>query len=210
MVKVCWLWIAGLCCVVASPARATLLVYEPTSASPPGLSISASITVNGGLSDLPTVDQSSTPIDFGNLLAFDLLAPDGATYTLANFVAPPVNFNLPMWSISPGGISFFDITDDFIISFASGTIHFDTDAPGDCFLTGTCFTTGNWKVVPEPSSITLILAGLLALSFWKSRARIRPERRVLSAGRADHLIPPAMFLITIKPALAHPSSLMFH
>lgn len=168
------LWIASLCCVVASPARATLIVYEQTSASVPGLSISASMTVNGGLSDLPTLNQSSTPIDFGNLLGFDLLAPNGVTYTVADFVAPSA-FGFPLWNISPSGISFIDATDssDFIISFALGTIQFETDGPStppDCQRTGACITTGYWSAIAEPSSTALILVGLSALGFWWRRA----------------------------------------
>jgi len=162
---------AILCCNFAAPARATLFVYEQTSASVPGLSIDTSITVNGGLSDLPTLTQSSTPIGFGNLLAFDLQAPDGVTYTLANFVAPS-GFGFPLWSISPQGISFNNSASDFAIFFAAGTIQFETDAPSnprDCGITGRCVTTGHWAAIAEPAGAGLILVGLSALGLWRRR-----------------------------------------
>ena len=166
------LCLSGLVFIVASPACATLLVYEQTSASVPGLSISASMTVDGGLADLPTLNQSSTPIEFGNLLQFALSAPNGVTYTLANFVVPS-NFGFPLWSVSPSGIDFIDATDanDFFISFAAGTIQFDTDGPSDlgCNVTRACVTTGTWKSIAEPSSTALILVGLSALGFWRRR-----------------------------------------
>ena len=188
------LCLSGLLFIVASPACATLLVYEQTSASVPGLSISASMTVDGGLSDLPTLNQSSSPINFGNLLKFDLLAPNGVTYTLADFVAPfncsPLCF--PQWSISPSGIVFINATDssDFIITFALGTIQFDTDGPSNlgCNVTGTCVTTGNWRSIAEPSSTALILVGLSALAFWR-RWTLRPWIGTYGARRYSFLSP---------------------
>lgn len=173
----CLLWTVTLGCNFAAPAHATLLVYEQTSASVPGLSIDASITVVGGLSDLPTLNQFSTPIDFGNLLAFDLEAPDGVTYTLANFVAPS-GFGFPLWSISPAGISFNNSASDFIIAFATGTIRFETDAPSnprDCMTTGQCVTTGHWAAIAEPAGAGLVLVGLFALGvWWRRTSRLSP------------------------------------
>lgn len=170
----CSLGAAILCCSFAVPARATLFVYDQSSASVPGLSISASLTVNGGLSDLLTMNQSTAPIDFGNLLAFNLLAPDGVTYTLANFVAPS-SLGFPLWSISPDGIWFNNTQSDFAISFAAGTIKFDTDAPSnprDCGITGRCATAGHWDAIAEPGGTALILTGLSALGLWRRRIRV--------------------------------------
>ena len=175
--QLCSLWIASLCFIFSSPARATVFVYQQTSASVPGLSINAAMTIDGGLNNLPTLSQSSAPIDFGNLLAFDLLAPNGMTYTLADFVAPfDLGFHFPQWSISPSGISFIDATDlnDFFISFHLGTIQFDTDGPSSppyCSRTGACISTGHWASIPEPSGATLIIVGLLALYFFVGSAR---------------------------------------
>ena len=186
--QVCSLWIASLCCIVSSPARATLFVYEQTSASVPGLFISASMSINGGLSDLPTLNQSSVPIDFGDLLAFELLAPNGVTYTLNDFVAPfNLGFQFPQWSISPSGITFVDADDlnDFFVSFAQGTIQFDTDGPSnppDCSHTGACVSTGHWVAsIPEPSSKALMLVGLLVLCLFAGSAR-RHAIRALKPG----------------------------
>lgn len=170
--QACSIWIASLsslCCIVSSPAHATLLVYEQTSASVPGLRISASMSIDGGLSHLPTLNQASTPIDFGHLLGFELAAPNGVTYTLNDFVAPfGLGFQFPQWSISPSGIFFIDAADlnDFSISFGKGTIQFDTDGPSNppaCHSTGACVTTGYWASIPEPSGKSLVLVGLLAL-----------------------------------------------
>jgi len=173
--------IASFCCIFASPARATLFIYEQTSASVAGLSITASMSINGGISDLPTLNQSSVPIDFGNLLAFELLAPNGVTYTLADFVAP-FNFDsqFPQWRISPAEIFFIDANDasDFHVLFEPPTIQFETDGPSfppDCSRTGECVSTGRWvaAAIAEPSGKTLILIGLLALCFLVGNSRLR-------------------------------------
>jgi hypothetical protein len=180
--------IASFCCIFAAPARATLFIYEQTSASVPGLSITASMSINGGVSDLPTLNQSSVPIDFGNLLAFELLAPNGMTYTLADFVAP---FNLdaqfPQWRISPGEIFFIDANDssDFHVLFGPGTIQFDTDRPSvppDCSQTGACVSTGHWTAaaIPEPSGPALVLFGLFALFLVVGHSPLQTTARIFT------------------------------
>src|SRR5262249_49847359 len=98
-------WIVSLVGLFAPSASATLFVYDQTSAPVANLTISASITVDGGLGDLPTLNQDSNPIDFRHLLGLSLLAPGGVTYSLADFVERGVGSSLPLWNISPSGIS---------------------------------------------------------------------------------------------------------
>src|SRR6185312_1793840 len=88
---------------------------------------------------------------------------------LADFVAPfSLDSKFPQWSISPTGIFFVDAIDasDFLVSFAFGTIAFETDGPSnppDCGSTGVCVATGHWAVIAEPSGAVLIILGVAAL-----------------------------------------------
>ena len=163
--------------LLVSPALATVFAFQQISASVPELFIDATISINGDFSDLPTIDSNSNPIDFGNLLAFDIITPVGH-FTLSDFqpaCGVPIGCipGFPNWSISPTGIDFIDAaaaSDFFIHGFGFGsTINVDTDnpfvSPPECFSSGVCAVTGNWiaATIPEPSSITLLVMGLAAL-----------------------------------------------
>jgi hypothetical protein len=156
--------------LLASPASATVFVYEQTATTIPGVVVSAAITVNGNLSDLPTVSSLSNPIAFGNLLAFDFSAPDAlsSSYALPDFVAgqpaSSPNAGFPAWSIMPGpDISFINVadTDEFIID--GGQISINSDFAGLCGVTGACRTSGSWDPVSEPSTAALLAVGLFFL-----------------------------------------------
>lgn len=177
----------------AAPASAAIFVFEQTTASVPGLVVSSTITINGDPGDLPILDSFSAagPIDFGNLLAFNIVSPVGH-FTLSDFVPACQDpgsclLDFPSWSVSPAGISFIDVLDasDFIINGfgINSTIQVDTDAPVipvDCGSTGACVVTGNWiaAAVPEPSSIMLLMGGLA--SVWLARRRRTARRAVRS------------------------------
>lgn len=171
--------------------------FDQLTTSEPGFTVSASITVNGGLSNLPTLSVSvghplPTPIDFGNLTAFSIQSngffislppfPTHIGYTLADFTNPTgaFPFSPVFWSINPSGITFIDQANDFIITGLNTnftTIHIDSDSPvlASCLQTGNCFAAGIW--VPEPSSMSLVgaflLVGLVLLG--RCRRRNSPE-----------------------------------
>ena len=189
----------ALCSLWAAAASATTFVYKETGSSVPGLLISASITIDGGFSNLPTIDNTYPPppagYDFGALTAFSITVPvggDQATYTLADFTAQ-CDFSCPIaafpqWSISPGGIGFInsiDRTDFYIIGFDPvSQIEFESDAPTqppDCEQTAVCIATGVWAAVPEASSAALLLTALLGLAPPTASARRRRRRAGRSA-----------------------------
>jgi len=163
---------AGLYCLLAIPASATSFVFDETASSVPGFFVSASITINDGFADLPSVSNRGNPgpYPFGNgfaLQAFDIIlpaVPSEAHYTLADFTASGFPFDFPQWSISPDGITFInksDTTDFFIRGFDPlSTIQFESDGPTvppDCHFTGRCIASGHWVPVPEPSSAALLI-----------------------------------------------------
>src|SRR5258708_38837041 len=99
----------------------TTFIFEQLTVSEPGFSINSSITVNGDLTNLPSINSHSLPIDFGNLISFYFAAPGmfgppnqgppfiQGTYTVADFTHSNPFF--PLWSISPDAISFIDSHD---------------------------------------------------------------------------------------------------
>ena len=163
--------------VLPVPSSAAVFVFEQTGASVPQLLVTSSITINGGFSDLPSVNSNSNPIDFGNLIAFSFVAPGAiaGSFSLNDFVAPLSLQNFPLWSITPTVISFLDRFDqnEFDISgfTALSTIRLNTDAPLLCHTTGACVVTGVWEIVPEPASIALFAAGLLGIAVLRHRRR---------------------------------------
>src|SRR3954447_24620013 len=128
--------------LLASPALATVFLFNQTSASEPGIFVSAAISINGDFSDLPTVNSNDNPIFLGNLRAFDIVLPipdmRGGHYTLSDFMLPcsldsPSCFaGFPIWTISPGGVTFIsalDETNSSIDGFGiNSTISFISDA----------------------------------------------------------------------------------
>src|SRR5712672_2470661 len=137
----------------------TTFIFEQLTVSEPGFSINSSITVNGDLTNLPSINSHSLPIYFGNLISFYFAAPgmfgppnqgppfNQGTYTLAAFTQSNPFF--PLWSISPDGISFIDRHDANAFSIQAlnhsiSTIYVNSDHPGDrfCFTTNSCFATG--------------------------------------------------------------------
>jgi hypothetical protein len=151
----------------------------------------ASITVNGDLSDLPfivtqccTVGPPSSPIDFGNLLAFDFDLLPAALFvvTLSNFkpacLGPPTSCMIGSWIIAPGEISFGDAFNEFDIRIFSGgnsRISFGGDNLLPCtdsgLFGGLCTVTGQWIAVPEPATSWIFATGLglMALLAWRRR-----------------------------------------
>jgi hypothetical protein len=182
--RLCGAIIGVVLLVLPVSAWATLFVFEQESASLPGLSVSASITINGGFSDLPTVNSHSSPIDFGNLLALSFVAPGAiaGTYSLSDFVAPPPFHNFPLWSINPTRIDFVDALDsnDFhMMGFgAISQITLNTDGPFLCHRTGACVVTGIWEPAPEPASLALFATGLAAIALVHRRKCSRADTRV--------------------------------
>jgi hypothetical protein len=160
----------------AAPASATTFIYDQLSRSVPGLLIQSSISIagSGTLADLPTVNSLSNPIDFGDLLSFNLtVTPDPNHYTLADFV-PPGSNGFPLWHISPTEIDFNDALNasDFAINIALGTINFNEDGPRPlCTHTGDCVTTGVWvpALVPEPNTTWLTAVSLLLAAIFARR-----------------------------------------
>lgn len=204
--------IAMSCCsLLVLPAAATTFVFDETSSSVPGFVVSASITINNGFADLPTVSNinNNGPYPFGDgfaLQAFSITVPGGqGTYTLADFtpaIPPPLGIGFPQWSISPNGISFFDAKDnnDFIITGFSppSTIEFESDGPTfppDCMFTGRCIATGNWEAVPEPTSAMLLISALFGNAFalrlccHRARAQGRPGHRLSRRERVGPRVP---------------------
>jgi hypothetical protein len=167
----------------SASARADLFVFHQTSATVSDLSVSSSISINGNLSDLPTVTSRSNPINFGDLKDLFLSTNGYPTpFSLADFCPSspggPVACNrelsyqgFPDWFISPSAIDFIDARDENqfdITGFgASSTIYVASDYEGspDCGITGRCFVTGYWALVPEPPALALLITGLLALGF---------------------------------------------
>jgi hypothetical protein len=171
----------------AFPTAAAIFTFQQTAASVPGLVVTATMTIDGDPSDLPTIDSASVsdPVDFDRLLAFDLVSPVGH-FALSDFTPMCLSFigctfGFPDWSISPGGISFIDALDasDFFITGLghNSTIQVDTDGPvtpPECGITGACVVTGNWiaaAIVPEPSSMLLLIAGLAAACLARHHRR---------------------------------------
>jgi PEP-CTERM motif len=181
--------------LTAAPAFATLFVFHQTSAIPTGAKVVASISINGSLSDLPTItmecctiEPPSSPIDFGNLLAFDLQTV-GFEYTLSDFkpacfVGPDCLYG--SWSISPTEIDFGDTSDDFHISLSGSpaTIIYNSDALlGFCPETGpsySCEATGTWDPVPEPATNWVFMTGLglMGLLAWRNRRNCLLHRSI--------------------------------
>jgi hypothetical protein len=187
-VAAAWLW-----CSVAISASATTYVFDQTSSSVPGFVVAASLSISGGLADLPTISNIGNPgpYNFSPLSAFDITLPSlvgEGHYILADF-SPPQGFppEFPQWSISSNGIDYINATDtsDFIIKGfgALSTIEFESDGPTNpsaCESTGVCIATGQWDPVSaaEPAGATLLLAGLLgsALARRKRKWSVRPSR----------------------------------
>ena len=181
--------VAGLWCSAAVSASATTFVFDQTGSTVPGFVVSASISIDGTLADLPTISNSFNPgpYDLSPLSSFSFVTPSSLEghFTLADIIAPiPYPAGFPRWSISPTEISFFNMTDTsdfFIKGFGSvSTIEFESDGPtipADCMLTGHCIATGSWDPVaaPEPASAVLLLAGLLGGAL-PLRKRIRSAR----------------------------------
>jgi hypothetical protein len=174
---------------LCAPAHATTYGFQQSSASRPGLEITASITVDGTLADLPTVtDYNPPPYGFGKLEAFDIDLPIiyPTHVSLADFVSRGKSYDgfyyieTGVWHISPSRIDWHDQYDysDFVIDFAAGTIGVNSDEGfPNCPWTGACVFTGTWAAlesgpptgqvagdpVPEPTSAALLGAGVLGL-----------------------------------------------
>ncbi|HTV44458.1 MAG TPA: hypothetical protein VMF05_04000 [Stellaceae bacterium] len=176
----------GLWCGATVPASATTFVFNQTGSTVPGFVVSASISVDGTLADLPSISNlaNSGPYDFSPLSALDIILPTlGGDYTLADFTSRGAVLDYPQWSISPSAINFVDQFDanEFNIAFgATSTILFESDAPTEpreCHTTGRCIASGTWDPVSEPSSSLLLLAGLIgsALTLRWSHRTERPH-----------------------------------
>jgi hypothetical protein len=166
----------------AAPASATLFVFDQTSTTVPGLSVTASISVqDGDFSGIPTISTligsptPTLPIDFGTLLAFDLrsLGPAFVTGDISQFYAC-VQCLGPYWLISPGGFINFGCcnTENYMIEGfgRDSTIQVDSDA-GPCHEDSNpvCIVTGNWDPVPEPSTIWVLVMGLGLMGWMAGR-----------------------------------------
>lgn len=171
--------IAGGSLFVIAPAAfaaPTTYVFEETSGVS-GFNPMASITIDGGFADLPSVDTFSDPTgpyDFGNLLSFNFAA-QGQNISLADFVAPSAAAgDIPQWQISPGGMLFLGLDNDFSVNFPSGTVTFDTDDPnGPCFESGVCVAEGNWVSAPEPFTVSILGAGLAGAVAMRRRRKAK-------------------------------------
>jgi hypothetical protein len=168
---------------LAVPAFAETFTFDQLATSVPGFFVYATITVNGdSLSDLPTVDSTSNPIDFGNLTAFQISSNGfgNAAFNLGYFTGPMPPFNFPSWSISPDRIFFLDRFDENIFTIsglASGlsSIEVGNEATPPCNGPengpGACVATGVW--VPEPSTISLLIAFIMAGLLLNSLSQLK-------------------------------------
>lgn len=174
--------------VAVAPSSATVFLFHQTSASVPNLFVTSAISINGSFDDLPSVSSISHTIDFGNLLAFDIISPVGH-FTLNDFTPACTDpgkclYSFPLWSISPSGIYFnsaWNESDFFITGFdVNSTIRVNSDRPsaGECRWTGACVVTGNWVIstVPEPSTVILLAAGLAGLPLARRWQNSRSQR----------------------------------
>jgi len=190
-----WLMLPVFLCG-AAPAFAVPITYQfvQSGTSLPGLTIPASLTIDGTFADLPTI--SCTPcsprgFEFGPLSALSVNIPTNITYTLADFTGVPLGPSLvPQWWISPTEIRYFDDFEGFAIDLVTPSISYSSDSYAPCFL-APCIVTGTFEAeraiedapspaaVPEPGTIFLVLTGLVAVL-----ARHRnPRGRATSAGR---------------------------
>lgn len=177
----------------ARSAHAGLFVFHQTSTTVTDLVVSSSITINGSLSDLPTISCNGTctenPIDFGNLVGLSLSQNAfQRQFSLGDFFAPtnPSEFPYPMWYISPTAIDIIDVSDsdqfDIAGLGANSTIYVASDETGNpnCGESGRCHVTGYWALVSESSSAILLmtsLGGFFMLWFRKNHvARVRLDR----------------------------------
>lgn len=180
------LLLAALFFGLATPAFAVPITYVfvQTGQSLPGLTMSASLTIDGTIADLPTINcfpcLAGTVLDFGPLSAFNFHAPPPNTYaaTLADLrtqITFPMPVAIPTWSMSPGGISYLDNFRQFRIGFgAAGAslMYVDDLGLAGCFTSTACVVTGDFVATPEPQSLLLLGTGLLVLLVAR-RARPR-------------------------------------
>jgi hypothetical protein len=174
------------------PASATVFVFNQTATTVPGFSVTGSISIDGGIGDLPTINShQSPPVNFGNLLAFELYA-GAVSYGLGAFT--PVcgtgsdldcGDNTPIWDISPGGINFYGFqgSSEFSITGfgAASTVQFGDDNLGAICShpseEGICIATGNWDSVPAPASLPLFVTGLGLMGWlvWRKKRKVEVE-----------------------------------
>jgi hypothetical protein len=166
MVKsVAFLMLGALVAVAPAPAHATVYDWVQASASLPGLQFNVTITVDGTLNDLPTLNShtATAPINFGDLTGVTF-SGGGVSASFSDFVIPTGVSDFPDWRIGPGpGIDFVNDLDSEDFEIGPNLITANTDGSGLCSETGACSATGEFVAVAEPSTVPLLLAALLAM-----------------------------------------------
>jgi hypothetical protein len=145
-------------------------------AVPGGGGPSGSITIDGDLSDIPTIHTFWTgyipvlpppSVDLSPLLALSIWSPDIIGVSLA-FLVPPFSFGVVSWLLDPGEL-FYDSQYDGINVFGFGS-----NSTIEWFGPLAEFrATGSWDPVPEPATGLLFATGLAALALIRRRRPLR-------------------------------------
>jgi hypothetical protein len=150
-------------------------------------------TINGDPSvDMPSINTypcgggapgvcPSPPLDFDPLVALAVGLPGDFVASLPS-LAPPYPVGGLLFSLSPGGLGGFGCS-PFSMTSGCGLAWLNVMSDEQLLVTGwgnnstiyeaTDFhlvrTTGNWEVVPEPATLTLLGSGLLGLAMMRRR-----------------------------------------